>query len=159
MKKIYLVALAVLLLVLGASTVSAGFLDGLSGGNDDNSNSPGLDGKTQYKLFAYQPMSVESIVEEIDSNTDFYDNTETRDWLAGLDNDYVYLVADDGPNVIMNRSEANLLPVQGLDPNAEVDYFNIIKCNVNETHSLGTGSIDCVLVENVEFIENVTEPI
>lgn len=31
--------------------------------------------------------------------------------------------------------------------------------DVNETHSLGSGSIDCVLVENVDFIENITEPI
>lgn len=159
MKKIYVVALALLIVIIGASTVSAGFLDGLLGDNADNSNSAGLDGKTQYKVYAVQPSSVEGLVTEIDANPDFYDNPDTRDWLAGLDNDYVYFMSQDGPNVIMNRSEANLLPVQGLDPDAEVDYINIIKCDVNETHSLGSASVDCVLVENVEFIENITVPI
>lgn len=148
MKKIYIVGIALIVLILASSTVSAGFLDGMFGGEEKGTPS-------QFKVYATNPESVESQIALMEDDMDFYDNnTEILDWFKSLDG---YVMLDTGHEyLVMERSEANSLPV--VD-----DYYdngkyqcNVINCTVLETHPLGAGLKDCLLVKNVTLVGNDT---
>lgn len=153
MKKIYIIGIALLVLLLSVSSVSAGFLDGLFGGGDDSNTSDEFS-KTEFTVYGYSPDSVESEVSRMEADPDFYDNNETIDWLNGLDG---YVIFDTGHEyLVMERTEANKLPV--LDDGNDWDTIecNVIKCIVEETHPMGTGLKDMILVKDVEVTGNKT---
>ncbi len=156
MKKIYVVGIALLILLLGVSTVSAGFLDGLFGGDGSDSSNNATDdfSKTEFTVYGYSPDSVESQLAFMESDPDFYDNNETINWLKGLDG---YVMLDTGHEyLVMERTEANKIPV--IDDGNDWDTIecNVIKCVVQETHSMGTGLKDIILVKDVEVTGNKT---
>lgn len=154
MKKIYIVGIALLVLLLGVSSVSAGFLDGLLGDSGDNNNSTDDFSKTEFTVYGYSLDSVESQLSYMKDDPEFYDNNETKDWLEGL-NGYVMLDTGD-EYLVMERTEANKIPV--IDDGSDWDTIecNVIKCVVEETHSMGTGLKDLLLVKDVEVVGNKT---
>lgn len=152
MKKIYIVGIALLVLLLGVSTVSAGFLDGLFG--DSSQNVTDDFSKTEFTVYGYSPDSVESQLSYMEDDPEFYDNNQTRDWLKGLNG---YVMLDTGHEyLVMERTEANKIPV--IDDGNDWDTIkcNVIKCVVKETHPMGTGLKDLLLVKDVEVIGNKT---
>ena len=147
MKKKYIIAIALVVFMISISAVSAGFLDGLFGGNNSNNGNS----KTEFTIYGHSPKSVESQVSFIENDPSFYNNNETKDWLKGLHN---YVMYDTGHEyIVMDRNESNKIP-NGTDF-SKIEC-NVIKCNVVETHSLGSGLKDCILVKNVEVIGNKT---
>lgn len=151
MKKIYITAIALAILILASSTASAGLFDGIMGDDSNNKTSP-LDDKTQFKVYAVSPKSVEGELQFISSDKDFYDNEETQEWLASLDG---YVILDTGSDyLVVNRSETNSLPT--FDDDYDNVHYNIIKCKVLETHPLGTGLVDYLLVSDIELVGNDT---
>ena len=110
-----------------------------------------LTGGTEFQVYAFSPKTTESEVQTMSSDSDFYNNNETKEWLDGLDN-YVML-STDSAYLVMERSEADKLPVNDTYDSHNYPY-NVITCDVVETHSLGTGLKDCILVKNVEFVSS-----
>ena len=157
MKKIYIIGIGLIVLLLGISTASAGLFDGLLGDDssaaDDNKTNASFE-KTEFKVHASQPQSVEGELQSYQKDQDFYDNKETQEWLKGLEN-YVIL-STSGDSLVMERTEANKLPVFD-DGKFETVEYNIIKCKVVEVHPLGTWLIDLILVEDVELVGNETQ--
>jgi hypothetical protein len=152
MKKKYIIAIALVVFMLSISTVSAGVLDGLFGGNNANSNNG--NSKTEFTIYGHSPKSVESQVSFIENDPSFYNNNETRDWLKGLNN---YVMYDTGHEyIVMDRNESNKIPVIDNGTDFSKIECNVIKCTVVETHSLGSGLKDCILVKNVEVTGNKT---
>ena len=72
------------------------------------------------------------------------------------------MFSTDSAYIIMNRSEAEKIPImdqnEALDDATENDLYHyiIIKCDVLETHSMGSGLKDMILVNNVDFVRNET---
>lgn len=149
MKKRYLIGVALIVLVVAVSAVSAGILD-IGSGDDKNTKNE----ETEFVIYGYSPQSVESQVSLIESDPNFYDNNQTRDWLKSLKN---YVMYDTGHEyIVMERSESNNIPV--IDDGTDYDKIdcNVIKCKVVEVHPLGTGLKDCILVKDVQVTGNKT---
>lgn len=150
MKKICITAICLAILLLASSTASAGILDNILGDNSNQTNP--LDDRTQFKVYATSPNSVEGELQFISSDKEFYDNEETQEWLASLDG---YVILDTGDDyLVVNRSETNALPT--FDDDLDNVHYNIIKCKVLETHPLGTGLVDYLLVSDIELVGNET---
>ena len=151
LKKIYITTIALAVLILASSTVSAGLFDNLIGDDSNNQANP-LDDKTQFKVYATSPNSVEGELQFISSDKEFYDNEETQEWFACLDG---YVILDTGDDyLVVNRSETNQLPT--FDDDFDNVHYNIIRCKVLETHPLGTGLVDYLLVSDIELVGNDT---
>ena len=125
---------------------------------NDTGRSMSLDGKTEFRVYAFEPSSAESQIETMKEDyLDFGYNNETIKWLEGFSN-YV-LVDSDSANLLMTREEASKLPVVRDYGDYDTMYYNVIKCEVVETHSMGSGLKDIILVKDVEFVSNHTEKI
>ncbi len=156
-KKIIILALSIIIIAIIAIV---GYTMFMNSQMDATGQAKGLDGKTEMEVYASDPISVDSQIQSMGSDPDFYDNNETLSWLQGLGNNYVYIDSDSAL-IIMDRSEANKLPV--IDTEYSSDYskttihYNKIKFHAIETHSLGSGLKDCILVDQVEVIGNTTK--
>lgn len=155
MKKIVVTVITLMILLVSISSVSAGMLDGLFGDDSSSGSSSLLDSKSEFKLIGSYYQSTQSFADRGDIDLNF--NEETLDWLNGLDN-YVVFSADGDQSIIMHRNEADLIPHIDAMSDGNINYA-VIKADVKETHSMGSGLIDCVLVENVEYIGNETKEI
>lgn len=120
-----------------------------------------LDGKTEFKIYNAEPETTESQASFMaEDSMDMGYNNETTEWLGTLNN-YV-MFSTDSAYIIMNRSEAEKIPIidqnEALDDATENDLYHyiIIKCDVLETHSMGSGLKDMILVNNVDFVRNET---
>lgn len=150
MKK-YIILVASIVFILSISAVSAGLLDGLFDGSNTPINS---NEKAEFKIYGYAPMPVEKQLDIIKKKPGDFNNNETRDWLKTINN---YLIYDTGHEfIVMNKTESEKIPVidNGTDLN-DVQY-NLIKCTVVESHSLGSGFKNCILVKDVEVIGNTS---
>ena len=111
-----------------------------------------------------QVHSIESEIESFKTNPYLKDdvNNDTVKWIEGFgNNEYVYINCIGNYNLIIKRSDYDTLKSQ-IDTSglADFDYYKaVIKANVVETHSLGSGFKDIVYIQNIELINTTKESI
>lgn len=154
MKKRY-IALILIIFMFSISSASAGIFNSLLGDNSpvDEENDIVLDNVT-FRTYAIDALDTDEYLTSFNSEPETYNNNDTIRWMENLDG-YVMIPSKEGDFLVMNASYASGLPV--VQDDIDGITFNKISCKVTEAHSLGSGLVDLLLVEDVKFVGTETK--
>jgi hypothetical protein len=146
------IGVVLLLIIVAAIAIVA------VGNNNGGNPLKAIDGKTEFTIYGTKAQTLESWVSVMEANPlNFNQDNDTKAWLKSL-HGYVYY--DTGSEfIIMPRNESNKIPVIDDGHNVSSIKMNIIKCNIIETRSMGSGMKSCILVKDVEVVGNTTHTI